>query len=200
MHLTLLSKLQPTTDQAQTLLHTMEQVNATCNALAATAFREHTAHKIRWQKLVYADIRTTGGLPAQMTGRAMSKGAAAYKRDNTVPPTCRPHGAIAYDPRMLSWKGWDQVSIRTVDGRQRIPVVRDGYHRARMDRIRGQADLIFRDGPFVLAVVVDVPEPPPWPPDDWRGVDLGIVNLAADSDGTTYSGGQVNGLRKRHAK
>jgi IS605 OrfB family transposase len=31
-------------------------------------------------------------------------------------------------------------------------------------------------------------------------VDLGIVNIAADSDGVTYSGGQVNGLRKRHAQ
>jgi IS605 OrfB family transposase len=92
------------------------------------------------------------------------------------------------------------VSILTLAGRQIIPVVMDSYHRARLDRIRGQADLISRDGQFYLAVVVDVPEPPPWPPDDWLGVDLGIVNLAADSDGETYSGGQVNGLRKRHAK
>jgi transposase len=52
-----------------------------------------------------------------------------------------------------------------------------------------------RDGQFYLAVVVDVPEPPPLQPDDWWGVDLGIVNIATDSDGTTYSGGQVNGLR-----
>ncbi len=27
-----------------------------------------------------------------------------------------------------------------------------------------------------------------------------MVNFAADSEGKTYSGGQVNGLRKRHAK
>ncbi len=38
------------------------------------------------------------------------------------------------------------------------------------DRIRGQADLIYRDGHFYLAVVADVPEPPPLPPDDWLGV------------------------------
>ncbi|MEW6082864.1 MAG: transposase [Bacillota bacterium] len=37
-------------------------------------------------------------------------------------------------------------------------------------------------------------------PRGWLGVDLGIVNIAADSDGVTYSGGQVNGLRKRHAE
>ena len=200
MNLTLLIKLQPTTDQAQTLLRTMEQVNAACNTIAVTAFREHTANKIRLQKLVYADIRATFGLSAQMTVRAISKVAEAYKRDKAVQPTFRPHGAIVYDPRILSWKGLDRVSILTVDGRQSIPVVMDGYHRARMDRIRGQADLIYRDGQFYLAVVVDVPAPPPLQPDDWLGVDLGIVNLAADSDGQTHSGGPVNGLSKRHAK
>lgn len=31
-------------------------------------------------------------------------------------------------------------------------------------------------------------------------MDLGIKNIAADSDGNTYSGGKVNGLRGRHAR
>ena len=43
-------------------------------------------------------------------------------------------------------------------------------------------------------------EPPSEGPEDWLGVDLGIVNIAADSDGETYSGGHLNGLRKRYAK
>jgi len=44
---------------------------------------------------------------------------------------------------------------------------------------------------------LDVPKPPPLPPHDWLGVDLGIGNLAADSDGQTDSGGYLNGLRQR---
>jgi len=199
MNLTLLIKLQPNPDQSQALLDTMERFNAACDAIAATAFREHTANKIRLQKLVYADIRETFDLSAQMTVRALSNVAEAYKRDKSIQPAFRPHGAIVYDQRILSWTGLDRVSILTLDGRQRIPVVMDGYHRARMDRIRGQADLIDRDGQFYLAVVVEVPEPPPLSPEDWLGVDLGIVNIAADSDGETHSGSPVNGLRKRHA-
>jgi IS605 OrfB family transposase len=35
---------------------------------------------------------------------------------------------------------------------------------------------------------------------DWLGVDLGLVNLAVDSDGTVYSGAQVRALRRRHAR
>lgn len=200
MNLTLLVKLQPNTDQAQALLRTMERCNAACNAIAAVAFRERTANKIRRQKLIYADIRATFGLSAQLTVRAISQVAEAYKRDQRIQPRFRPQGAIVYDPRVLSWKGRDRVSILTLAGRQLIPVVLDGYHQARMDRIRGQADLIYRDGQFYLAVVVDVPEPPPLQPDDGLGVDLGIVNLTADSDGQTYAGDQVNGLGQRHAR
>lgn len=200
MHLTHTVKLCPSPDQAAALRATMAQCNAACNAIAAKAFREQTASKFRLQQLVYADIRATFGLSAQMTVRAISKVAAAYQRDRAVQPTFRPDGAIAYDPRILSWKGPDQVSLLTLDGRQTMPVVMDAYHRARMNRRQGHAELLYRDGQFFLAVVVDVPEPPPLAPDDWLGVDLGIVNLAADSDGTTYSGAQVNGLRQRHAK
>ena len=178
----------------------MERFNAACNAIAQTAFREHTANQIRLQKLVYAEIRETFGLLAQMTVRAISKAAEAYKRDKSRQPTFRAHGAIIYDQRIWSCKGLDRGSILTLEGRHSIPVVLDRDHQARMTRIRGQADLLDREGPFYLAVVVDVLEPPPFQPDDGIGVDLGIVNLAADSDGKTYSGGQVNGLRKHHAK
>jgi IS605 OrfB family transposase len=149
---------------------------------------------------MYRDVRERFGLSAQMAVRAIGKVVEAYKRDKRVKPTFRPHGAIVYDDRLLSWKGVDRVSILTVHGRIVVPVVIGTYHAPRLRRVRGQADLIFRDGQFYLAVVVDVPEPPPLQPDDWLGVDLGIVNIAADSDGQTYSGGQVNGLRKRHAK
>jgi putative transposase len=52
---------------------------------------------------------------------------------------------------------------------------------------------------FFLAVVIDVPEPPEGPePEEWLGVDLGIVNLATGSDGTAYSGKGVRAVRYRN--
>ena len=200
MNLTWMVKLQPTQEQAASLLETMERFNAACNAIAEIAFQEWTANKIKLQKLVYRDIRERFGLSAQMTVRAISKVAEAYKRDKSKKPVFRPHGAIIYDQRLLSWKGLDRVSILTLKGRQIIPIAFGEYQAARMKRIRGQADLIYRDGWFFLAVVVDVPEPPVDKSGDWLGVDLGIANIAADSDGEIYSGGHLNGLRKRHAK
>jgi len=98
--------------------------------------------------------------------------AEAYKRDKKIKPTFRKDGAIVYDQRILSWKGIDRVSITTLKGREIIPVKYGIYQAERLDRIRGQADLIVRDGIFYLGVVVDVPEPPVYDAKEWLGVDL----------------------------
>ena len=200
MKQTMILKLQPTEAQSAELLTTMERFNAACNAIAGVAFRERVASKFKLQKLVYYDIRRDFGLSAQLTIRAIAKVSDAYKRDKAKRVWLRPHGAITYDERILSFKGLDQVSILTLSGRQHIPMRFGGYQAARMDRIKGQADLIFRDNRWYLAVTLDAPEPEPGELEGWLGCDLGIVNLLADSDGETYSGGQVNGLRQRHAK
>ena len=200
MQLTLMVKLQPNPAQAAALLATMERFNAACNAIAETALREHTASQVKLHHLMYRDVRERFGLSAPMAVRAIGQVVEVYKRDKSIPPTFRPQGAIVCDDRLLSWQGADRVSRLPRQGRTVIPLIRGSYQAPRWRRVRGQADLIYRDGPIYLAVVVDVPEPPPLQPDDWLGVDLGIVNIAADSDGQTYSGGQVNGLRKRHAK
>jgi len=74
------------------------------------------------------------------------------------------------------------------------------YQKARMDRVRGQADLIYRNGVFYLGVVVDVPEQPEYKPEGVMGVDLSIVNIATDSDGNVFIGKQVDAVRERYAK
>jgi IS605 OrfB family transposase len=54
---------------------------------------------------------------------------------------------------------------------------------------------------FFLAVVIDVPEPPQGDePDEWLGVDLGIVNLATDSTGEAHTGRGVRAVRRRNAQ
>jgi predicted transposase len=95
MNLAFLDKLQPTPEQSAALLQTMERFNAACNQVAEAAFREHSANKIRLQKLVYYDIREQFGLPAQMAIRVISKTAEAYKRAKPKKPTFIPHGAMS---------------------------------------------------------------------------------------------------------
>ncbi len=200
MKLAMQVKLLPSTDQAQALLATMERFNAACDALAAVAFPLRCANKIELQKFAYADIRRDFGLSAQMTIRAIAKVCEVFKRDKAIQPTFRPHGAIVYDQRILSWKGSDRVSILTLAGRAIMPWVTGAYQHARLDRVRGQADLVYRDGMFFLHVTIDVGDVPEGDPTEYLGVDLGRRNIAADSDGETFCGAHNASLRSRYAR
>jgi putative transposase len=196
MKQTIVVKLVPSADQHTALFATMERFNQACDHIAEVAFERRLANKIALQKLVYYEIRKRFGLSSQLTVRAISKVVEAYKRDRIVRPGFRPHGAVCYDQRIMSWRGVEEVSLLTLDGRELIPVRFGAYQAARLDRRQGQADLVLNDGVFYLYVTIDTPQPPPGEPDDYLGLDLGIVNLAVDSDGTTYSGEAVDHQRR----
>ena len=198
MKQTMLLKLTPTTEQHQALLDTMHAFNAACNYVADVAFAEKMANKVELQKLVYGELRSTYKLAAQLAIRAISKVTEVYKRDKSIKPTFKPEGAIVYDERVMSFKGLLSVSLLTLSGRVLVPFQVGGYQQARLDRIKGQTDLIYRKETFYLAVTIDVPEPEPGEPQGTLGVDLGIVNLATDSTGESFSGTLVEANRKRH--
>lgn len=197
MKQTMLLKLAPTIEQHQALLDTMHAFNASATYVASVAFAEQSANKFELQKLVYGELRRTYKLPAQLAIRAISKASEAYKRDKSIQPTFRPEGAIVYDPRVMSFKGLTQVSLLTLSGRVLVPFLMGTYQASRMGAIKGQADLLSRNGLFFLAVTLDVPTPTPIIPTETLGVDLGIVNLATDSTGETFTGSPVEKTRQR---
>lgn len=194
----MLLKLAPTPEQQAALLEIMHIFNQAANYVASVAFAEKTANKFELQKLVYGELRTIYKLPAQLAIRCISKVSEAYKRDKSIQPTFRPKGAIVYDPRLMAFKGIDTVSLLTLSGRVLVPFLFGQYQESRMGAIKGQADLIYRKGTFYLAVTLEVSEPVPDVPDGTLGVDLGIVNLATDSEGETFSGDLVEQNRKRN--
>lgn len=195
---TFLVKLNTSKEQFDALLQTMRTFNQACNFVAAVAFKFRTANKIKLQQLVYHDIREEFGLSAQMAIRVIAKVCEVYKRDKSTMPRFDLNGAIVYDQRILSWKGIECVSVLTLKGRIKVPVLIGDYQKPYMDKIRGQVDLLLRNGVFYLAVVAEVPEPPKFSPAGVLGVDLGIVNLATDSDGIVYKGDKVDKAMRRY--
>src|SRR5438046_2836689 len=171
MKQTMLLKLAPTEEQHQALLEIMHEFNAAANYVASLASAEKSANKFELQKLVYGELRSTYKLPAQLAIRAISKASEAYKRDTSIQPTFRPEGAIVYDQRIMAFKGLDTVSLVTLSGRVLVPFLVGGYQQARMERIKGQADLLYRKGQFYLAVTLEVPEPAPTPTNGTLGID-----------------------------
>ena len=195
---TLMIKLDTSKEQQASLLETMHQFNEACNYIANIAFERKTANKMELQKIIYYEVRDKFKLSAQLTIRAIAKVSEAYKRDKTIKPEFKPIGTIVYDQRILSWRKLEAVSILTIGGRQTIPIRIGEYQRVRLDRIRGQADLILRDDIFYLAVVVEVPEASKFDAVGTLGIDLGIVNLATDNDGESFSGKQIDTVREKN--
>jgi putative transposase len=134
-----------------------------------------------------------------MVVRAIAKVADAYKLDKKSKRTFKSLGSIAYDDRLLRYYE-SEVSIWTVTGRERIPFACDERAEERLRFRRGESDLAYREGQWYLLATVDVDEPPTGTPEDWLGVDLGIKNIAADSDGHSYSGSRIEQLRHRYAR
>jgi putative transposase len=115
----------------------------------------------------------------------------AYKRDKSQRVAFRPDGAVVYDERILSFQGLEAVRLTTLHGREVVPRQMGDYQRVQFQRARGQADLVLVKGTFYLLVTLDTPEEPPMVPERFLGVDLGVINLATDSDGHPYTGTDV---------
>lgn len=191
-------KLLPDETQHAELKDTMRVFNEACNFIAEVAFREQCASKFVLQKLVYDHVRKQFGLSAQLTIRAIAKVVEVYKRDKSKQCFFKPTGAVVYDQRILSFKGLAAASILTLQGRLTIAMQMGDYQRLQMGRGHGQADLVLVDGVFYLLLVIETPTAPPIDPNGFIGVDLGIVQIASDSDGESFSGEVVENTRRRY--
>lgn len=202
MKLTLRLQLLPDADQGTILLETMERFNAAASFAAKVAFDAGVRSQPAIHKRCYRDLREKFDLSAQMAVRAIGKAVEALaslraKGERDTCPEFTPRGAITYDERILGFKGLDKVSLWTLAGRMILPIVYGEYQAERFDRIKGQCDLVYRDGNFFLYATVDIPEEAPIVVTEFLGVDLGVVNLATDSTGGTHSGEKVETIRER---
>jgi IS605 OrfB family transposase len=202
MKLTLQLQLLPAPDQKATLLATMERFNQAATFAAKVGFEAGVFSAPSIQKRCYREIRERFGLSAQMAVRAIGKAVEAFAtlkaKGRKECPSFKPRGALTYDNRILSFKGLDKVSLWTLAGRLILPMVYGAYQSQRFDRLKGQVDLVYRKGKFFLYATVDLPDHAPIEPTGFLGVDLGIVNIATDSDGASYSGEAVERIRRRH--
>ena len=62
----------------------------------------------------------------------------------------------------MTFKGLTTVSLLTLSGRVLVPFLIGSLSRSPVwGAIKGQADLLYRNGTFYLAVTLDVPTPAP---------------------------------------
>jgi len=201
MKLTAKVKLLPSKEQAVGLKETLKQANVACNSVSDIAWEHKEFHKYGLHKIAYHETRASSGLTAQVVVRCISRVADAYKLDKKTKRKFKPLSSIAYDDRILRWYvDKSEVSIWTVNGRQRITFVCGERQRCLLSSRQGETDLMLHRGKFYLATICNVDELDPKDVDDALGIDLGIVNIAVDSDGEVHSGSQVKSVRHRHRR
>jgi IS605 OrfB family transposase len=205
MKLTAKVKLQPTPEQHQSLLATLETTNAACNQISEVAWQRQVFNQFGLHKLTYNPIRESTGLTAQVVVRAISKVADAYKLDRKTQRTFKRHGGIAYDARILRWfLASREISIWSVAGahgaRLRIPFVCGQRQLELLHGQRGESDLCLVDGEFYLFATCEIETPDPCDVDGFLGIDLGVTNIAVDSTGEVHSSKAVNHVRYRHRR
>ena len=201
MKITAKIHLRPTTEQAKALHETLLRANQACNSLSAYAFEHKVFKQFDLHKAQYYTVKETFGLSAQMIIRCLSKVADAYKLDRDIQRTFKATGGIAYDLRILSLSlPKSQVSIWTVDGRLKILFTTNAHNLRLLAHQKGESDLVLVKGKYFLLLTCDIPDESTDEFDDVLGVDLGIVQLATDSDGQSFSGAKVEATRQWYLK
>ncbi|GGN95087.1 transposase [Actinoplanes lobatus] len=223
MKLVVQVKLQPTAEQASMLEATLRACNTAANEVAQVARRARVYRNYDLRKHVYAGIKADHRLGSQAAQHVIKKVCDAYKtltsnlragnygppdakryrRVSTEPVRFRWQAAQPYDARMLSWQHDARtVSIWTVAGR-----MKNIAYTGSPDQLKavaelpvGECDLVHRDGMWLLYATVEIAEATPVEPAGFLGVDLGIVQIATDSDGTVYAGEQLNRYRRRQIR
>lgn len=194
-------KLLPTPEQANALQRTLETANTACNFVSRQAWENQTFKKYDLHRLCYKAVRAKFPLSAQVVVRVIAKVAEAHKLDKRTRRKFKPMGSIAYDDRILSWRMSEAtVSIWTLDGRLRIPFVCGERQRELLQTRQGESDLgVFR-GMFFLSATCDVEDPKPIDVEGALGIDLGVTNIAVDSDGVIHSASHINNVRYRQRR
>lgn len=194
---TICVRLSPTAEQSAALDATIRAFAGACNRAVETCRELNTSNKYTVQQAAYATIRDGFDLSANLAIRAIARACAAYKlvRNAAFSPT-----SVDYDQRIFSFREADWTfSLTTTAGRVRLACAVGDFQR---ESLAGQkptsATLVKRRDGFYLHIQVKSVPPMTTAVADVLGVDLGIVNVATDSDGARYTGTAVEQVRRKH--
>jgi len=188
-----------------TLAATQLAFNAAASWIAQVCWEEGITNTNTAHHRVYGETRERFGLGAQLAVCARAKAVEAIKavkgKHRDTCPQFGPRGSVRYDARTYHLMSLDRVSLNTLDGRvvSRL-LLGCRQHEMLVDPAWkiGGADLVWRHGVYYLHVTQSREAPEDHTTEDVLGVDLGIVNLATDSEGQTFSGAPVKKARTRY--
>src|SRR5262245_31307100 len=185
--LTLVCKIQPTTEEAAHIDATLQAFADACAYIHAT-IPERIVNVMRMQAMLYYDVRGRFGLSSNLTQQAFRRVSGNRKTAkaqgdavNAFDPT-----SLQYDQRIFSFieRDWS-VSLTLLHGRAHFRLHISNYQRGKLKGHKPTSAQLskHRDGSYAVHIQVKVPLPPPTPPRDVLGVDLGRSDIAHTSEG-----------------
>ena len=197
------------------LQETQQRFNAAASWIATVCWDERITNTNTAHHRVYGETRSRFALGSQLACCARAKAVEAVKAARTQekerkphqkPITCPqfgPRGSVRYDARTYRLMSLDRVSLNTMQGRVTCRLILGKrQHDMLIDPAwtLGSADLVWRNGTYYLHLTQSTDTPQVRETDSAIGVDLGIVNLATDSEGHTFTGTKVHEVRSRYHK
>jgi len=187
--------LNPTAEQAKSLLETMRQSTQSFNLVCAEGWRLKEGNAYTLHRLTYRDSKALcPKLVSDLHVQARQKAAEAVKSAISLAKKGRKGGSPASTlcpPRYncnsfsMDWQK-ELANLATVCGRQKVSFTVPAYARELIDNRVATADLLYRKGRFTLHVVLKLDDVEFADNRDAIGVDLGVCRPAVTSDGRLH--------------
>lgn len=178
-------------DQFPRFVNSVRNFNVACNWLSNVAFTEKIWFWHPLQKRAYHELRSKFGLCSKEAVVLIRKVACVYKNKSRRKQQAHFCSLGAIPIFGHAYKRNNTIHFNSFY----VPfLVADGV----VLSSKCQAVISIRRNKVILFQPIEVEETEESQVDKWLGVDFGVVNIAADSDGKTFSGAHINGLRRRH--
>ena len=202
--LTIVGKLNPSTEVVKKIDTTLEMFAAACNYANQTVKPTITS-KTTIQSQVYQTIREQFGLSANLAVRACARVGAnrkTAKKDKKPVKEFKPT-STDYDARILAFRESDwSVSLTLVGGREQIPIAPSNYQKGKLKGKKPTSAQLcqHKDGNYYIHIQIKDDAPKPIKADNVIGVDLGRTDIAVTSQNQKWSGREIRDVRDKYSK
>jgi IS605 OrfB family transposase len=176
------------------------------NYVCRVGWDDRDVNGVSLHRKTYKELREF--LPSQLAISARMKAAEALasvkakakKKQKVRCPRAR-QSSVRLDARSYNvWFDRNEVSILTIDGRKRVPIIVPEYFKQYLDRKRGAAELFLRKDKVFLHITFSKDIADPVLSGEVVGIDRGIKKLAVTSRNQFFGGGQIRRVSKRYEK
>jgi len=200
MKITIKCKLNPTQRQIRALEKTLSKCLRAMNYISQIAWKKKCFNRVALHHLVYYRTKAKFRLSPQICCDVKDKVCFSYKSEKKKQHIFKQHILPLSYNRSLSLNDIETASVSTSYGREKIALILGEYQKQMLSKATKfrNSEIMKRNDKYFLNLVIEIPDEPIKAPTDVLGVDLGIKKIAVCSNGTKFTGEQIQSVRNRY--